>query len=79
MLKLKILNMKNFLDTVNSCRGEVCMRDSGGRKVNIREQYGIQSRLMEQYYENKNCLPIVLEVPDPGDYMSVVSYYAGDC
>ncbi len=55
------------------------MRYPGGRKVNIRGQYGIQSRLTEQYYENKNCLPIVLEIPDPGDYMSVVSYYAGDC
>ena len=28
---------------------------------------------------HKNCLRIILEIPNPTDYMNIVSYYAGDC
>ncbi len=79
MLKFKILDMNNFLNTVNACKGEVLMRYPEGGKVNIRGQYRIQNILRKQFSENKNCLPIVLECPDSKDYMSLVSYYAGDC
>lgn len=35
MVKLNILNMKNFLDTVNSCSGKVNMLCPDGKKQNI--------------------------------------------
>lgn len=79
MLKLNIMNMKNFLDTVNACKGDVYMLYPEGRKVNIKRQYRVQNQLNEQYRENRNCLRIALEITEPRDYMSIVSYYAGDC
>lgn len=79
MLKFNILNMKEFLDTVNACHGEVRMIYPEGGRENIKNRYRIQCKLSEQYRENKNCLPIMLEVPEPRDYMKLVAYYAGDC
>ena len=35
--------------------------------------------LWRQHFQNKNCLRLVLEIPNPADYMNIVSYYAGDC
>ena len=51
MVKLNILNMENFLDTVNACIGKVYML----------------------------CPSLILEIPNPTDYMNIISYYAGDC
>lgn len=79
MIKLNILNLKKFLEVVNECAGEVMMHRTDGKKVNIRRQYAIQNELWEQYRKNKDCLPIMLSIPTPKDYMSIVSYYAGDC
>ena len=79
VVKLNILNMKNFLDTVNSCSGKVNMLCSDGKKQNINGEEKIQGSLWRQYSQNKNCLRLVLEVPNPTDYMNIVSYYAGDC
>ena len=79
MVKLNILNMKNFLDTVNSSSGKVNMLCPDGKKQNINGEEKIQGSLWRQYSQNKNCLRLVLEVPNPTDYMNIVSYYAGDC
>ena len=79
VLKLNILNMKNFLDTVNACTGEVNMLCPDGRKRNINGEEKIQDGLQRQYFQNKNCLQLVLEIPNPTDCMDIVSYYAGDC
>lgn len=68
MVKLNILNMKNFLDTVNSYSGKVNMLCPDGKKQNINGEEKIQGSLR-----------LVLEVPNPTDYMNIVSYYAGDC
>lgn len=35
VIKLNILNMKNFLDTVNACIGKVYMLCPNGKKQNI--------------------------------------------
>ena len=35
MIKLNILNMENFLDTVNACTGKVYMLCPNGKKQNI--------------------------------------------
>ncbi len=79
MLKINILDMKNFLDTVNSCKGAVHMLSPDGGKKDINGQGMLQARLSEQYRQNKNCLRLTLEIPVPKDYMRIVSYYAGDC
>lgn len=79
VIKLNILNLKKFLTTVNACTGKVNMLCPDGKKVNINENEKMQDSLWRQYRQNKNCLRLALEIPNPTDYMSIVSYYAGDC
>ena len=79
VIKLNILDMKNFLDTVNACIGKVYMLCPNGKKQNIKGEEKIQDSLWQQYFQNKNCLCLILEIPNPTDYMNIVSYYAGDC
>jgi len=79
MIRLNILDMKVFLQTVNACSGAVHLLCPDGGKKNITRQPEIQNELLQKHRENKNCLPLSLEIPNPGDYISVVSYYAGDC
>lgn len=79
MMKLNILNMKNFLNVVNECRDEVRVILPDGKKKNIRNHYVMQGVLLIEFEKNKGCLKITLEVVNPKDYMSIVSYYAGDC
>lgn len=79
MVKLNVLNMDNFLQTVNSCSDAVNLLYPDGRKENINKQYGIQNELLHKYRENKNCLCLSLDIPSPKDYMSIISYYTGDC
>lgn len=79
MMKLRILNMKEFLKTVNGCTGPVHIVDSEGRKENINKEYGIQAKLQAEYQRNRKMLILCLEVPTPKDYLSIVNYYAGDC
>lgn len=71
--------MINFLQKVNECNGLVNLLHPDGRKENINKQYGIQEELLQKYRENKNSLRLSLDLPNFKDYMSIVSYYAGDC
>ena len=79
MIKLNVLNMERFLETVNECNGVVNLLNPNGSKKNINKQYGIQSELLEEYRKNKNCLRLSLDVRNSKDYINIVSYYAGDC
>lgn len=79
MLKLNILNMKNFLKAVNECSGPVNLLSEGGKRENINKRYAVQKQLLQQYRQNGNSLKIVLDIPVPSDFLSIVSYYAGDC
>lgn len=79
MIKLNILNMKNFLETVNACNDSIYQICPDGRKVDIHRQHNIQVGLLEKFRKQKNRLSLVLEIPNPKDYMNIVSYYAGDC
>ncbi len=56
MVKLNILNMKNFLDTVNSCSGKVNMLCPDGKKQNINGEEKIQGSLWRQYSQNKKTV-----------------------
>lgn len=53
MVKLNILNMKNFLGTVNACIGKVYMLCPNGKKQNINGEERIQDSLWRQYFQNK--------------------------
>lgn len=79
MVKLNILDMKNFLDTVNACTGKVNMLCPDGKKENICREDEVQSSLWQQFFKNNNSLRIILDINNPKDYMSIVSYYVGDC
>lgn len=79
MIKLNILNMKKFLEAVNGCSGTVAILSPDGKKKNINKQYNIQSELMQEYYNNRNCLGLSLDIPNPRDYLKIIHYYIGDC
>ena len=79
MIKVNILNLSNFLKTINQCKGRVSMLVDDGSKVNITRQYSVQQDLSKQYEQNGKCLPLTLAFEEPKDYMAVVCYYAGDC
>lgn len=79
MMKLNILNMNRFLETINECIGEIRMLCPDGKKVTLNRQYDIQNELLDQHRKSKNTLRLTLDIPNPNDYMSIVSYYAGDC
>ncbi len=79
MLKLNILNMKNFLKAVNACRGEVSMLCPDGSQVDINGNQPVQDRLSELFLKNKKSLRLDLKITNPKDYLNIVSYYAGDC
>ena len=53
MVKLNILNMENFLDTVNACIGKVYMLCPNGKKQNINGEEKIQDSLLRQYFKTK--------------------------
>lgn len=79
MIRLNILNMNEFLQTVNACNGCVNVMSSDGRKEDINKQYAIQNELLKKYRENKNSLHLSLDIPNSTDYMNIVFYYLGDC
>lgn len=79
MIKVNILNLSAFLETINQCKGRVSMLAPDGKRVNITRQYPIQEELARQYQQNGRCLPLSLTFEEPKDYMAVVCYYTGDC
>lgn len=79
MIKLNILNLERFLETVNRCTGRVLIIRPDGEKADINKQYDVQRELWEEYRERAEYLPLTLKIEDPSDYMRIVSCYAGDC
>lgn len=79
MIKLNIMNMNEFLKTVNECIGEVKMIDSDGNKQNVNGQDEIQFDLRRRHRENRNYLQVNLDIPDPKDYLKIVFFTIGDC
>lgn len=78
MVKLKIFNMKNFLETVNECSGAVNLLCPDGSKENINRQVRIQNELLHKHRENKGCLQLSLDIPTPKDYFRIVYFTIGD-
>ena len=50
----------------------------GTGKTDITGQDEIQEYLRRKHRDNKGYLPLVLEIPVPADYMSIINFYAGD-
>lgn len=79
MIKINIFNMENFLQTVNSCGGAVNLIHPDGRGENINKQYDIQERLRKEHAQNKQYLPLILDIRNTKDYMNIVFFSIGDC
>lgn len=79
MIKVNILNLAGFLETVNQCQGRIMALSPDGKKINLTRQYSLQQEMEKQYERNGKCLPLTLTFDEPKDYMAVVCYYAGDC
>ena len=63
MIKLGIINVEEFLRTVNACEGAVYMIQPDGRRTDIGRQYGIQNDLRRQHCNNKGYLKLMLDIP----------------
>ncbi len=79
MLKLNILNMINFLKTVNERSGPVVLVAQDGRRQDMTKQESLQERLLKNYKDNRRSLKMWIDVAEPADYLKIVCYYAGDC
>ena len=79
MLKLNILNMVNFLKTVNECGGPVVLVSPDGKHEVINKQESLQERLLKNYKDNRRSLKMRIDIAEPADYLKIVCYYAGDC
>ena len=66
MMKLRILNMKEFLKTVNGCEGPVYLVDSDGRRENVNKEYGTQSDCRRNIRETGILWCCVLRFQSPG-------------
>lgn len=79
MVKINIIDMKGFLQTVNECRGAVNLLHPDGRRENISKQYGIQNELLQAHRKNKDYLWLSLDIPAYKDYLRIVYFTIGDC
>ena len=75
--KTEYFEHEKFLDTVNACTGKVNMLCPDGKKLNINEEEKIQDSFWRQYRQNKDCLQLVLEIPNPTDYMRLFRIMSG--
>lgn len=79
MLKLNILNMADFLKTVNECNGPIILVSGDGSRKNINKQESLQEQLFKSYQDNRRSLKMCINAAEPADYLKIVCYYAGDC
>lgn len=79
MMEFRVLDMNRFLLAVNSCNGAVYLVDSNGAQENIRQNPDTQKRLIRRHRENHKYLKIVVSIPEPQDYFTLINYFARDC
>jgi len=75
MMKLKILNLDGFLETIGRCRGPVYQVGPDGSRTDLCRSASLRAR----YRRDRGELSITLVVPDGHDFFRIVAYYAGDC
>lgn len=76
MLKVKIINLKEFFNVVNQCMGPVNIISLDGIKKDINKVYHIQEELQKKY---KDYLYLELDIQKPKDYMRIVFFSICDC
>ena len=64
MVKLNILNMENFFDTVNACIGKVYMLCPNGKKQTLMEKKDTGQFLAGNTSKTKKR-SFILEIPNP--------------
>lgn len=77
MIRLDVIDMKQFLREVDQCSGVVYLCRPGRRKEDIRRNYELQNELGAQYRGNKERLRLNLEIPNTGDYFKIVNFMIG--
>ena len=70
MIKVNIMNLPGFFETINRCRGRVMMLAPDGTKVNLTRQYPVQQELEKQYRQNGKRLPLSLFFDSAGFYIA---------
>ena len=73
MFKVTILNINDFLKTVNDCHGTVNLLHSDGRCEDLTSQFRAQSSLVRSFQEQGGYLRLALDVQNPKDYMKIVN------
>ena len=76
-LNLHILNLKSFLQMLQTCTGPVELTLPDGREQTYRDTPAVQETLRHSFAASKKDLPLAVAVHTPRDYFSVVSYAAG--
>lgn len=79
MMKLKILNLDGFLETIGRCRGPVYQVGPDGSRTDLCRSASLQDALRARYCRDRGELSITLVVPDGHDFFRIVAYYTGDC
>lgn len=78
ILKLEILNLPSFLETVATCRAPVLLKSASGCS-DIRHDEDMHTLMMKRFDEDGRHIHLELSTSDAHDYMAIISYYAGDC
>ena len=76
MLKLRILDMKRFLQVLDTCSTRVQIVEPDGTH-SCPIYAAVQENLRQRFEAAGHYL--TLRVPDPSDYRKIVNYYVGDC
>ena len=78
MIKLGIINVEEFLRTVNACEGAVYMINQMADGPISADSMVFRMTCAGSIVTIKGYLKLMLDIPVPSDYMSIISYYAGD-
>lgn len=79
VVRLKILDLRSFLLSLRSCKGEVLLHLPTGDCLSIRHGADYEAQLWTYFVQYHRYLPLKLEIADAGDHMTIVNYYSGDC
>lgn len=79
MLKLNVLNVKRFWDTVNGCKDTIRLICEDGQKLELNKAYGLQKELSGKNTNPKDRMKVMLEIPDPTDFRRILAFCYGDC
>lgn len=79
MIKLNVFNLEEFLQLMKECAGPVKMLCPDGSQQDITRQDQTQPELRRRHSDNRHCLELTLDIPNPRDYLKIVYFTIGDC